>query len=62
MLVLSRKTNQRIIIQVEHQLVEVVVVSIRGNVVRLGIEAPPEVTVHRREIAEAIKREQDANR
>lgn len=54
MLVLSRKKNEKIIIG---DLVEVVVVEIRGDKVRLGIEAPEEVTVHRREVYEAIQRE-----
>ena len=34
------------------------VVDIRGDKVRLGIEAPPNVSVHRQEVFEAIQREQ----
>ena len=37
--------------------IEVVVVDIRGDRVRLGINAPHSVTVHRKEVYEAIKRE-----
>ena len=53
MLVLSRKRNETIIIGDD---IRIVVVEIRGDKVRLGIEAPPEVTVHRKEIYELIKK------
>ena len=53
MLVLSRKKNESIVINNE---ITVVVVEIRGDKVRLGIEAPKEVPVHRREVFEAIRR------
>ena len=52
MLVLSRKKNESIIIN-DHIIVTVV--EIRGDKVRLGIEAPKDVTVHRREVYEAIQ-------
>ena len=54
MLVLSRKQDQRIVIG---DNIVVTVVEIRGDRVRLGIEAPTEVPVHRREIYEAIQRQ-----
>jgi len=54
MLVLSRHRDERIMIGDE---VTVTVVDIRGDKVRLGIEAPPEIPVHRREVYEAIQRE-----
>jgi carbon storage regulator len=58
MLVLSRQRDERIVIGDE---VEVVVVDIRGDKVRLGIVAPNTVSVHRKEVYEAIRREnQDA--
>ena len=53
MLVLSRKKNESIIIG---DLVTICVVEIRGDKVRLGIEAPREVSVHRNEVYEAIQR------
>lgn len=53
MLVLSRKKNESIVINDD---ITIVVVDIRGDKVRLGIEAPKEVPVHRREVYEAIKR------
>ncbi len=52
MLVLSRKCNEQIMIGDD---IIVTVVSIRGGTVRLGIEAPPHVTVHRQEVLEAIR-------
>ncbi|MBX6314076.1 MAG: carbon storage regulator CsrA [Isosphaeraceae bacterium] len=55
MLVLSRKKNESIIIN-DH--ITVTVVEIRGDKVRLGIEAPKEVSVHRREVYEAIQQNQ----
>lgn len=54
MLVLSRKKNEAIII---NDNITVVVVDIRGDKVRIGIQAPKEVPVHRREVYEAIQRE-----
>jgi carbon storage regulator len=51
MLVLSRKKNESIIIN-DH--IVVTVVEIRGDKVRLGIEAPKDISVHRREVYDAI--------
>lgn len=53
MLVLSRKKNESIIINNE---ITIVVVEIRGDKVRLGVEAPKEIPVHRQEVHEAIRR------
>ncbi len=58
MLVLSRKKDERIIIGDQ---ITVMVIEIRGDKVRLGIDAPKEVTVHREEVYEAIRREQQSN-
>ena len=52
MLVLSRKKNEGLMIGDE---VRIVVVDIRGDKVRLGIEAPREVSVQRDEVVAAIK-------
>ena len=52
MLVLSRNRDQSIIIG---DNIEIVVVDIRGDKVRLGIKAPAEIPVHRKEVYEAIK-------
>ena len=51
MLVLSRKKNESIVI---NDNITIVVVEIRGDKVRLGIEAPKEVPVHRREVYDSI--------
>ncbi len=53
MLVLSRKKNESIVINDD---ISIVVVEIRGDKVRLGVEAPKEVPVHRREVYDAIRR------
>jgi carbon storage regulator len=52
MLVLSRMVDEVIVIG---DGIRVTVVDIRGDKVRLGIEAPREVTVHREEVYEAIQ-------
>jgi carbon storage regulator len=56
MLVLSRKKNESIIINND---ITIVVVEIRGDKVRLGVEAPKEVPVHRREVYDAIRRSEE---
>jgi len=53
-LVLSRQRDESIIIG---DNIVITVVDIRGDKVRLGIQAPTEVPVHRQEVYEAIKRE-----
>jgi carbon storage regulator len=57
MLVLSRQRDETIMIGDE---IEITIVDIRGEKVRLGINAPPHVAVHRKEVYEAIKREKQA--
>lgn len=59
MLVLSRKKNESIIIGDQETLgfeIKIVIVEIRGDKVRLGIEAPKSVPVHREEVYRAILR------
>ena len=56
MLVLSRQRDQTIMIGDE---IEITVVDIRGDKVRLGITAPTRIAVHRKEVYEAIKRENE---
>ncbi len=58
MLVLSRKKNESIVINDD---ITIVVVEIRGDKVRLGVEAPKEVPVHRREVFDAIRRNEAAS-
>ena len=54
MLVLSRQRDESIMIGDD---IVITIVDIRGDKVRLGIEAPLEVPVHRQEVYDAIKRE-----
>ena len=55
MLVLSRRKNEAIVIG---DTISIVVVDIRDGQVKLSIEAPPEVPVHRREVFDAIRRDE----
>jgi carbon storage regulator len=54
MLVLSRQRDETIIIGDD---IEITVVDIRGDKVRLGVSAPKEISVHRKEVYDAIRRE-----
>lgn len=53
MLVLSRQRDQ--VIKIGHNI-EITVLDIKGDKVRLGIEAPTQVSVHRKEVYDAIQR------
>jgi cytosine/creatinine deaminase len=57
MLVLARQRDETVIIGDD---IEITIVDIRGDKVRLGINAPKNITVHRKEIYEAIKQESRA--
>lgn len=59
MLVLSRKPNEVIMIG---NNIKVSVLSIRGQQIRLGFEAPEEITIHRLEIFEKIQQEKITNK
>ncbi len=52
MLVLSRKKNESIVID---DCIVITIVDIRGDKVRLGIQAPQEVSIHRSEVYDAIQ-------
>ncbi len=54
MLVLSRQKNESIMIGDD---IEITIADVRGDKVRLGITAPKNISVHRREVYEAIQRE-----
>jgi len=56
MLVLSRQRDETIMIG---DRIEITVVDIRGDKVRLGIDAPTSIAVHRKEVYEAIRRENE---
>lgn len=57
MLVLSRQKDESIIIGSGDDAVEVTIVDVRGDKVRLGITAPRSISIHRKEIYEAIMQE-----
>ena len=56
MLVLSRKRNEQIVI---NDSIIITVVEIRGDKIRIGIEAPADVPVHRQEVYDAIRRQDE---
>lgn len=58
MLILTRRIGESLQIG---DNIKVTVLSVRGNQIQLGIDAPPEVAVHREEIYERLKREQGAS-
>lgn len=53
MLVLSRKLNEAIVIAGH---INITIVEVRGDKVRIGIEAPKDIPVHRKEVQDAIER------
>ncbi len=57
MLILARKRNESIII---NDNVELSIIEIKGESVKIGIEAPSSVKIYRREVFEAIQRENKA--
>lgn len=59
MLVLSRHRDEQLIIG---DNIVITIVDIRGDKVRLGIEAPASVPIHRQEVIEAVRREMERNR
>ena len=58
MLILTRRVGETLMIGDD---VTVTVLGVKGNQVRIGVNAPKEVAVHREEIYERIKREQESN-
>ena len=59
MLILTRRVGEAVVIGEE---VTVTVLGVKGNQVRIGVDAPKSVTVHRDEIFERIKNEREGER
>ncbi|MBI3866273.1 MAG: carbon storage regulator [Planctomycetia bacterium] len=58
MLVLSRKIGQRIVIEPG---IEIAIVDVRGGKVRIGVDAPQKIRIHRAEIAEFSRPDRTAS-
>ena len=58
MLILTRRVGETIIIGDDDQMVKITVLGVKGNQVRIGVNAPKSVAVHREEIYNRIKQEQ----
>ncbi len=56
MLILTRRVGETVVIGDD---IEITVLGVKGNQVRIGVKAPREVAVHREEILERIRREND---
>ena len=59
MLVLLRKVNERIVIGEGDATITLVVIDVRGDRVRFGIDAPPEIPVHRQEVYDLIQQQKE---
>lgn len=59
MLVLSRQRDEQIVI---NDNIVITIVDVRGDRVRIGIDAPTEVSVHRREVYNQIQRQKEADK
>jgi carbon storage regulator len=60
MLALTRVVNESVVVDLREWglgTVEVLIISVRGDRVRVGVEAPREIPVHRREVFDAINRD-----
>ncbi len=59
MLILTRRTNETLIIGND---IKITVLNVKGNQVRIGIDAPNNIAVHRKEIYERIQHEQEGSK
>ena len=57
MLILTRRVGEKVMVGDD---VKLIILGVKGNQVRVGIEAPKNIAVHREEIYERIKREQQS--
>ena len=60
MLALTRKVNERIVIGEGDATITVVIIKAHGGKVRLAIDAPPEIPVHRQEVFDLIQQQKEA--
>lgn len=60
MLILTRRIGETLCIELPGTVIEITVLGIKGNQVRIGTNAPPEIPVHREEIYKRILKEREA--
>jgi carbon storage regulator len=58
MLILTRRVGEFVLIDKKNLNIKVVVLGVKGNQVRLGFEAPDDISIHREEIQDRIDKEQ----
>lgn len=61
MLVLSRYADEELVLVTSDGLIVVKVTDVRGAKVKIGVDAPPDVAVYRREVWEIVKHEQNGD-
>lgn len=61
MLVLSRHVDEEIVLETKQGDIRIMVTAVRGNKVRLGIEAPKDINIYRTEWMEAFQQDQQAD-
>ena len=59
MLILTRRVGEKLIIDVNGEIIEVIPLGIKGNQVKIGVQADKSVVVHREEIWNKIKQEKN---
>lgn len=59
MLILTRRVGESLIIEIDGKKVTATVLGVKGNQVRVGVDAPKDVAVHREEIYDRIQKEKN---
>ena len=61
MLILTRRVQETVVIGHGERAIRVTVLGVKGHHVRVGIDAPKDIEIHREEVYERIKRQEDGN-
>jgi carbon storage regulator len=60
MLILTRRVGEKLMIDLGAETITITVIGVKGNQVRMGVDAPKRIPVHREEIYDRIKRQASA--